>query len=976
MGTFDVSRLPRRALLEQAFPGQKLPESGWGKVSCRLPGCQHANGDRSPSLSINVEQGGFECLTNGATGRGWRDFVTAFWGQERWNELLRDCMPPPAPKTREERVQALRSQWQTLRPERAWTERYQLQPELSARYLRSGARYPGDPVSESVVGYWRAGELVGAKWRLPPGARWQVGQVARSSPTAKYTFTAGSDREAVLLEHEALARPRAVLLVCAGEKDALVAASHLGPAWAPVSGCLGEGKVPRRLLAIAQGRRVVVAYDGDAAGREGAARLAVQLRGVATSCLRADLPQDVPPGKDRPGWDLAELWEHRGAGALEALVNGAVEFEPAELERAARQVAPAPSPGDSPPTPPPADPDAGAEPVDDGPGWTDDLDAWGELEGATVEWLPGRGKSRRRRPQVRYRGLVRLTSCTEVHAEDPEEPDGWARSEEVVYRFQLEDRPEPVERHAQGGPRAFAQLLEGSTDLGRHNDCASARERLRLWRWAARRLPGQERRERRLAQGYHGELGWLSPGGLRVRGGQIEPCPFEIAPPETDEPEFSRYRLAHESDAEVAEVGRWVLDRLLRCDHAEGAYTLPLLGAFMAAPLWAYVPSLDRWQRYAFFGQGTSGVGKTQLARYLWSFWGDFTELHGMTTWATTATAIESLLHHASFAPVFTQDWKRSLLKGAKLNESMRLLQSYADRSSRGRSAQGGAAMQTRRPPRATWVIDGEDLPEGEQSTLGRLVVLTFDQHGSGLVADADDEHLRLGMVRRLPALTSRWIAYVQRNAAPLEALLHETRRELDRQLPPAANRARLVRNYAVQVATVDAWLEFMRGVVGRERDSQLGAYSTRSWEVHRAMAEQQLAAVEGESAGELFWSGLCGLLKAGVLALAPEGGSQHGQNPFNGHGAGVTVGEFSWNEEKAWIWPSVALPHLQGHLSRGGGDRIEFSRKAILQQLRAAGLVLDQPRRRDDGRRKVTTWEVPIAALDPTWTPSGEGQA
>lgn len=974
MGTFDVSRLPRAELLAEAFPGQTPHPAGWGKLRCTLPGCEHTNGDRNPSLRVNAETGGYECLKSGTSGRGWRDFVAAWWGPERWAQILRELGSRRAPRSKEERREELRRRWAELEPERAWTERYRLAPDLSRRYLRRGARYPGDPVSETVVGLYRSGELVGAKWRLPDGARWEVGALARSDPRAKYALTKGSDAGVLLLHAEALARPEAALLVCAGEKDALVAASHLGPGWAPVTGTYGEGKVPSELVHLARGRRVVFVYDGDHAGREGAVRAAARLLGAAASLERVDLPQDTPPGKDRPGWDLAEVWEHRGTEALEELLGKARPFDQAELEQARAKQQElfagegSPPPGGSPPID--ADEGGGRErgPVDD----------WQEHGGRTWQlgW-EGRGKRRRQVADERYAGVIRLVSSQVDYEEDPEEPSGWRRSETCVYHFAFADGHE-TERCAGPGGKAFAKLIESATDLSEALASSKPQDVAGLYTWVIRKSNVRERvRERYRAIGPHERLGWIAPGGVRVRAGKVERAPFEVAPPSL-EPEFERYRLAMIGDEEARDLARWVVSDLLACDLAGGAYTLPLLGAFAAAPLWPTIPKLARWQRYVVFVQGPSGIGKTQLCRYFASLWGDFTALSGLTTWATTATAIENLLHHARDCPVFVSDWKRSQFSRNQMREAMQLIQSYADRSGKGRSERGGAEMQRRRPPRATWVIDGEDLPEGEQSTLGRLVVLVLDQHGAGLAAHANDSTLPLERVEKLPGLTARWIAWVSTRGRELSGMLDEAHRAILARLPAAAGQqSRLARSYAVQQLAVEAWLEFTRSLVGPELDAELGRLAQLALDTHVAMATAQLGAVAEESAGEQFWSTLLALLHSGQLDLAPHGGSQQGQRPFDGHGPSSTVGEYSYAEEKAWLWPRALIPALQSHLSKGGGDRIAFSQKAILQQLRTSGLVKDNPRLAvevDGRRRKLTTWEVDLADLEPRFGADGRG--
>lgn len=949
---FDVTKLPRARLLEEAFPGQTLPSDGWGKVRCTLPGCEHTNGDRSPSLRVNVESGGFECLRSGRQGSGWKALVTEWWGEDRWREVLREAFPREGGRGRQP---TLDERWGALSPEVEWTSSLGISPDISGRFLRSGVRYPGDPCSQSVIGIRSGGRLVALKWRLPPGALWKVGGAAKKDPHAKYVWTKGSDPSAILMGDRIAQVPSATVLVCAGEKDALVAASHLDRArWVPVSGCFGEGKVPRELADLVAGRRVVVAYDGDEAGRWGAWRVCDLLRASAFQTLAAHLPADTPPGKDRPGWDVSEVIQHRGAGALLELLEAATEvpddWRPPHLP-----------PGSS---LPPGAPEARPSQIEYA------LGDWSEIESQVVKWeRRGRGEHAREVAVCKFRGLPRIKQVRRVWTEDSEEPTGWAETEAVTYAFRL-PTGKVIERRTGSGQREFDRLLD-STQLATATEAVSRDDRAKLYLWTLQQSQDAETIEERCAVGPHGELGWLSPRGVRVLGGRVERTKFRVGEPLEAE-EFKRYRLEPINSRAFAEVCRWIVRDLIRCDHAEGAYTLPMLGAFMAAPLWEYVRELQSWQRYAFFIQGPSGVGKSQLSRYLWSLWGDFTRGEGLTTFLSSATYLEGLLHHARAVPVFVSDFKRGNMDRTAYRSAMGLLQAYADRSSRGRALRGSGDLDKKRPPRCTWIIDGEDLPEGEQSTLGRLVVLEVAAAGpTQRCASADDTTLDPMMVAQLPGVTARWIAWVQLNTEPLGAELDATVRELDAALPRGStNRSRLVRSYAVQILATRTFLDFLEhaGGVGDLERLRLDA-----WRFHLEMATKQLRTVAAEAAGDQFLAALTNLLNSGTVQLRPQEGDDR-ENPLSGpypfgrppH-TSTCVG--TYHRGTAYVWPGVAVPLCNRHLLSGGGKSIEFSLKAIGQQLEDLGAVVEKPRQRVAGHghprsARITTWAIPLSEI------------
>lgn len=732
------------------------------------------------------------------------------------------------------------------------------------------------------------------------------------------------------------------LYVVEGEKDA----DRLWREGLPATTCaMGAGKWFSRnrdnYSHLLQGAPdVVVLPDNDKSGREHAHRVATALL-VPAHAVRV-LELDVGPKGDVSDWldagntagdldhraDLQPLWAPPGAGG-----NGAAPPE---------QHAPA-GPG----------PNRIVEP----------LDAWGVIDGRLVKWV---GAGEKAAAHSMFRGVPELARVTRSRSEDPEQRNGWREDEELVYRFRLPGG-RTLERRAEVGAAAFQKLLS-SSELEGATHAITQGDRARLYLWALERSPDRVCEDEVRAVGPHEELGWLAPPRVAVREGIVEEPEFAVAPP-VEATEFRRYRLANVSTRRFRDTARWVVDELFNCDHADGRYVLPLVGAFQAAPLWTYLEPLSSWQRAVFFVVGPSGVGKSQLCRYVWSFWGDFVQGDGLTTWLSTATYLEDLLHHAVGVPVFVADWKRAHFSPDAYRSAMALVQAYADRSSRGRASRGRSAVERKRPPRCTWIVDGEDLPEGEQSTLGRLIVLRVAPHGpTGRCATASSRSLDPKRVADLPGVTARWIAWVQRNATDLSAELFRAEALLDREIQRRAgvtNRSRLVRAYAVQDLATRSFIRFL------DEEGSLGGLhelANRAQGYHLAMAAEQLGVVQAESAGEQFVAGLVALLRAGEVYLEKE--TQYsGEEPFGDPlNSARRVG--TYHDGVAKVWSDVALPLVNRHLSQGGGRRIEFTASAILQQLRDTNVVTGTPYQRvgnkghPAGRPRVKAWVIPLHEL------------
>lgn len=717
--------------------------------------------------------------------------------------------------------------------------------------------------------------------------------------------------------------------LCEGEKDAdnlralgLVATCNAG----------GSGKWLPEYSEQLAGADVVLLPDNDAAGAKHVTAVGLSLAERARELRVLDLP--LGPRLPKHGLDVSD-WLERGNGREDLEQLASSEAYRWEAHRA----------GDVPPP----------EPVEvlkaEGP-----LDNFEVLDGGlvAVSW-----NKKGKRAISMFRGVPEIARAEKIYEEDEERPGRWKEEEEILYRFRLQDGP-TLERRADAGRGPFLDLLK-SSELDAATDALTPIDRSKLHKWTLSTLPSAELvRELRFVGCHAGA--WYAPPDVCVRAGAIEAVKdgAVVGPPAAAE-EFRRYRLGRLDDAEFSATCSWIVSDLLTCDHANMGYTLPLLGAFCQAPLWSYVSVLNAWQRYAFFVQGSSGVGKSLLSRYFWSLWGDFVPGAGLTTWISTATYVEDLLYRAVGVPVFVSDFKRGKFERADYKKAMGLIQAYADRSSRGRAARGTSAVEAKKPPRATWVIDGEDLPEGEQSTLGRLVVLEVHPHGvSRRCASVDG--LDLALVAKLPGVTARWIAWVQLHAAELGAQLAAAERHMDSLLDRsdgATNRSRLVRAYAVQDLATRSFLRFLDEEGGA---SGLEALADRATAIHVGMANRQLAQVASESAAELFLDGLGAILRSGSAYLGKR--HKHSMDPPFGNGSGTALKVGLYDRGDMLIWPSVATKLVAQHMTRGGGNAIEFSTSAIEKQLIAAGLArVARPRIGDCGRQ-VTVWKISAETL------------
>jgi DNA primase len=144
-----------------------------------------------------------------------------------------------------------------------------------------------------------AGVLWYVKIRRPEGGRWKYVQ-ARGSRTALF----GADD---------LGNENRLLLLCEGEFDAMLAKQEVGDLVDVAALCGASKGIPARWLPyLIPHPRVLVAYDGDDAGREGAKKLAAQSKRIVKIDLAdgGDLTDFYTSGGDLRGLLAGEVARH------------------------------------------------------------------------------------------------------------------------------------------------------------------------------------------------------------------------------------------------------------------------------------------------------------------------------------------------------------------------------------------------------------------------------------------------------------------------------------------------------------------------------------------------------------------------------------------------------------------------------------------------------------------------------------------
>jgi hypothetical protein len=387
---------------------------------------------------------------------------------------------------------------------------------------------------------------------------------------------------------------------------------------------------------------------------------------------------------------------------------------------------------------------------------------------------------------------------------------------------------------------------------------------------------------------------------------------------------LERYALHPPPEGDI-EDALAVFDDLL--DLAPSGVMVPLVGAVLLAPV---VHLLDAPAPLVHLTAPT-GSHKTGLACAVLSLMGSFMPDHPTDTWTSTANSVQKLGWHLKDTVMLLDDYKRANIKAEKVTQ---LVQNYGDGIGKGR-LNSNSELRATYPIRSVIISSGEDQPEGEASTLARI-----------LTVDLAKGAVHLGHLTRLqgkdgPYLHLLTIAYLQWLLAQGDLgdeprTLHQrTRTAVLAKLNDAqhaTNPGRVASNVA---ALFVAWTLCCRFLVaqGHWTQARADAWRQQAKTDLLALAKRQLDLTTGERYSNLFLEAVQGLLVSGKAVLIHADREtptmEPGQVVIGAHAPDglYLVVETTYNEvSKA---------------TRAAGGTVGYSKKALGQLLHQDGLLL-----------------------------------
>jgi hypothetical protein len=371
------------------------------------------------------------------------------------------------------------------------------------------------------------------------------------------------------------------------------------------------------------------------------------------------------------------------------------------------------------------------------------------------------------------------------------------------------------------------------------------------------------------------------------------------------------------------------------------------LGHTAVAPVFG---RLKGFKPYVLAVIGDTGHGKTTCTSYFQSFFGpEFTNAE-LPNWGYTAKALELAGHYFKDALYLIDDYKkRHFTTVSALKEATRILQNYADGTGRSRLSRSSRMMSSTYI-RGMVLITGEDLPEGESSTLARVVPLPLakkplTQEEVSIKRRCDKRRpLYAGVMARYIAWTQlKGDAYLQERA---EELFDTFLADADVVAVDADNKARILQNLALNLLGFLLWTEFA-GEFDVLAEAEAGRMAQEHYEFLKSVFLGHATAVSEERPFELFLRDLRAIIDSEVVRLVrirPKARGFETDAEQSGPRNKPLIGYE--DRDHVYLLQDAVFKEVGEYRARGHIDAGEFSRRAVVDQLLNNGVLVPNANR------------------------------
>jgi hypothetical protein len=366
---------------------------------------------------------------------------------------------------------------------------------------------------------------------------------------------------------------------------------------------------------------------------------------------------------------------------------------------------------------------------------------------------------------------------------------------------------------------------------------------------------------------------------------------------------------------------------------------------------------LDDRTRYALWLVGPSGSGKSFVAKFFQSFFGDFMREGRVVSWSSTPNSLQYLGYFFKDCIFLVDDYKPAMIR----NEGpvVQFLQTYADFYARGRLT---AEIRARKEyfVRGLMLTTGEDIPSGHASVVARSLILSVSRREPDLIrGQACRENCK-----DYPAITARYIRYLMRQDDLRQRLMSDLKKGHElfiKGIEREENSVRIARNLALN------WLGF-RWVTRYLRAAHAPIDIKAARQEHLRylldLRSAMLNLVAQEQPAEVFVRTLVEAINSQVCSLRRVHSSGFSRD------SRVVGFEKPSDDRYIYLFPRVATAIVRAEVHRLG-QRFDWTTNAISKALISAGILVgptgiqDSAIRKRIGHQVYRVWRVRAERFD-----------
>ena len=377
--------------------------------------------------------------------------------------------------------------------------------------------------------------------------------------------------------------------------------------------------------------------------------------------------------------------------------------------------------------------------------------------------------------------------------------------------------------------------------------------------------------------------------------------------------------------AECGEIAKFIVEDILPFHSFN--LTLPLLGEIGRVPL---IPKIAD-MLYVTFLRGPTGHGKSLIEKIMMNFYADIaivTDSHqsqGIKNFRDTINHIEKHGYHLENVPMMLDDFKIGMRGSNAL--AIKLIQGYYNQSGRGRLTQRIEERDAHYLRCNLWMT-GENLPEGEQSVMERILIYQVNSRDlrlENLPKISQKRHL-------LRAFTPHYIAWTQ---------IHGPQRfEAEIKHPRLSA---YIRQNLTGLKTILAFMLDNKWITQKKFDEllELGIKATNlSFDYTESSATS-------ENVVESFLNDIRELISSkSCILLKDEGYDSDKRESYK-----PVIGEFSEDETKVYLMPQKTIQEACRQLHHG---EKRYTAKTLAIDLKEAGYLVETEERRPSVRKKL----------------------